>query len=137
MRKMLVSATVWLVFIPFCWAMEAQAQNLVGTYDLYQLVEFSLPGQLPRPTNSMIITEHIGDALRVRSPTQITNPKSDWRGDGKIEGKIGYYLWKFSDGKIGRTDFVVTADNKLIGHVQSTDPKAGTGLNWWYLAIRR
>ena len=114
----------------------AQAQDLVGTYDLYGLTRFSLTRDLPDPVNRMVITEHDGRVIRVRSPRNVTDPDKVWEGVGTVEGKTGFYSWKFADGKTGRTDFVITADNDLVGYVQISDPTRSS-FNWWYLAKRR
>jgi len=113
------------------------AQSLVGTYDLYNLQRFRLAREFPSPSNSMVIAAGDGDTIRVRSPSDIVQPDKAWEGSGKLQGKAGYYDWKFGDGKTGRTDFVVTADNNLIGHVQISDPARQANFNWWYLAKRR
>ena len=112
-------------------------QSLAGTYDLYNLKRFRVAGELPAPSNLMVIAAGDGDTIRVRSPSDIVKPELVWDSVGKLQGKHGYYDWKFDDGKSGRTDFVVTADGNLIGHVQISDPARQATFNWWYLAKRR
>lgn len=118
-------------------AAELDAKKLAGTYDLYNLGRMTLAGELPPPSNRMVIAADEGDTFQVRSPSDIVKPENTWQGNGKLQGRRGYYDWKFSDGKIGRTDFVITADNDLIGYVQIADPAKQASFNWWYLAKRR
>lgn len=54
----------------------------------------------------------------------------EWEARGKIEGKSGYYDWKFENGAAGRTTIEVLPDGSLKGHV------VGSGLDWWFLAQR-
>jgi hypothetical protein len=116
---------------------QVDAKQLVGTYDLYNLLRTKLVGELPKASNRMVISAGDGDTFRVGSPSDIVKPENVWRGTGKLQGRRGYYDWKFDDGKTGRTDFVVTADNNLIGFVQIADPDKQATFNWWYLAKRR
>jgi tetratricopeptide (TPR) repeat protein len=113
------------------------AQGLAGTYDLYSLKRFRRARELPSPSTSMVITAGDGDTIQVRSLSDVVKPENVWESVGKLQGKTGYYDWKFADGKTGRTDFVVTADNDLIGYVQIADPARRANFNWWYLAKRR
>lgn len=119
------------------WPAEFDAKQLAGTYNLYNLNRIRLTGELPTASNRMVITAGDGDMFQVRSPSDIVKPENTWQGTGKLQGKQGYYEWKFEDGKSGRTDFVITADNNLIGHVQIADPAKQASFNWWYLAKRR
>lgn len=96
-----------------------------------------LARELPSSSTSMVITAGDGDTIQVRSPSDVVKPENAWEGAGKLQAKSGYYAWKFGDGKAGRTDFVVTADNNLVGHVQIADPARQANFNWWYLAKRR
>jgi tetratricopeptide (TPR) repeat protein len=114
-----------------------RAQDLAGTYDLYQLKRISLGREYPAPTNRMVITDGSGDTFQVRSPSDIVQPDKTWEGTGTLRGREGRYDWKFQDGKTGHTDFVVTADNDIVGYVQISDPAKQAQFNWWYLAKRR
>jgi hypothetical protein len=116
---------------------EFEAKQLAGTYDLYNLTRVQVGGELPKASNRMVISGAEGDTFRVRSPRDVVKPDLTWEGTGNLQGKAGYYAWKFVDGKSGRTDFVVTADNHLIGHVQISDPARQAAFNWWYLAKKR
>ncbi|QWG12048.1 tetratricopeptide repeat protein [Bradyrhizobium sediminis] len=113
------------------------AQSLVGMYDLYNLKRFRTAGELPAPASRMVIAAGDGGTIQAGSPSDVVKPESVWKSVGKLQGRHGYYDWKFEDGKTGRTDFVVTADNDLIGHVQISDPARQAQFNWWYLAKRR
>ena len=113
------------------------AKGLAGTYDLYNLQRFRSGAALPAPSTSFVVVAGEGNAFQVRSPSDVVQPDKAWEGNGTLRGKSGYYAWKFGDGKTGHTDFVVTADNDLIGYVQISDPARQTAFNWWYLAKRR
>jgi hypothetical protein len=52
----------------------------------------------------MVIAAGEGDIIRVRSPSDAVKPEVVWDSVGKLQGKTGYYDWKFEDGKTGRTD---------------------------------
>ena len=113
------------------------AQGLAGSYDLYSLTRYRHGRELPSPSARMVITAGDGDTIQAGSPSDVVKPENVWEGTGKLQGKTGYYDWKFSDGKNGRTDFVLTADNDIIGYVQISDPARKANFNWWYLAKRR
>lgn len=115
----------------------ADARILAGSYDLFSLQRVRLGGDLPARSNRMVITQAGGDSFRVASPQDVTEPRITWRGQGILKGRSGFYTWKFEDGKTGRTDFVLTADNDLIGYVQISDLALQATFNWWYLAKRR
>ena len=114
-----------------------KAQDLAGTYDLYNLKRFRRTRELPSSSATMVITAGEGDTFQVGSPSDVVKPENVWEATGKLENKAGHYDWKFRDGKTGRTDFIVTADNDLIGHVQISDPARQANFNWWYIAKRR
>lgn len=113
------------------------AQGLAGSYDLYSLTRYRQGRELPSASNRIVVTAGDGNTIQVRSPSDITKPEFVWEGTGKLQGKTGYYDWKFGDGKNGRTDFVLTADNDIIGYVQISDPARKASFNWWYLGKRR
>lgn len=113
------------------------AKSMAGTYDLYSLQRFRSGAPLPARSNSFVISAGEGNSFQVRSPSDVVKPEDTWEGTGTLRGKNGYYAWKFVDGKAGHTDFVVTADNDLIGYVQIVDPARQASFNWWYLAKRR
>ncbi|MGQ0761797.1 MAG: hypothetical protein ACT4OT_07255 [Acidobacteriota bacterium] len=91
---------------------------LTGPYNLYRL---------ENPSSGLIGTM----TLRVRRGSDIFVQGADWTGTGKIDGKQGYYDWKFEDGKHGRTTVLVNDDGTLQGRV------FGSGIDWWYLARRQ
>lgn len=91
---------------------------LTGTYYLYPLENPSADS-----VGTMTIT--------VRKGNDIFAQGTDWKGTGRIDGKQGYYDWKFEDGKYGRTTILVNDDGTLQGRV------FGSGLDWWYLARRQ
>ena len=91
---------------------------LTGTYDLYRL---------ENPSGGLIGTM----TLRVRRGSDIFVQGADWTGTGRMDGKQGYYDWKFEDGKHGRTTVLVNDDGTLQGRV------FGSGIDWWYLARRQ
>jgi hypothetical protein len=88
-----------------------------GAYDLY-----SLSSPAGTRVTSMSITSAPG--IHVSG-----TDGGGWEGDGRIDGSEGYYDWRFTDGKTGRTTIVVDSDGTLRGHV------LGSGLDWWYLAV--
>jgi hypothetical protein len=95
------------------------AYSIAGEYVLYRADD-------PRktPVTKMIITAQDKDTFLVQGKGQT------WVGDGKIEGKQGYYDWRFDNGSNGRTTFVINPDGTLTGHV------IGSGIDWKYLARR-
>jgi hypothetical protein len=96
----------------------ADLSYLTGEYDLYRL-ENPAGGVIRRMT------------LRVRKGNEIFVRGTDWTGTGKIDGKQGYYDWKFEDGKFGRTTVLVNDNGTMQGRV------FGSGIDWWYLARRQ
>jgi hypothetical protein len=97
-----------------------RARDLNGTYDLYQ--DDRLVGE-------MTIFDQTETEFSVRA--------KDWRAEGHIRGREGYYDWRFSGGDVagetGRTTFVVQPDGSLAGHVQGDK----SALQWRYLARPR
>jgi len=97
-----------------------RAPDLNGTYDLYQ--DERLVGE-------MTIFNQTENEFSVRA--------TEWRAEGHLRGREGYYDWRFSGGDMagetGRTTFVVQADGSLAGHVQGDK----TSLQWRYLAKPR
>jgi len=81
-----------------------------------------------KPVAQMAIIVWSKDTFLVRGVGE--KPDQVLIGMGGVDGREGYYEWKFADGKAGRTTFVVNADGTLKGHV------LGSGLDWWYLARR-
>jgi hypothetical protein len=57
---------------------------------------------------------------------------SGWSGTGQINGNSGFYDWRFTNGKSGRTTFTVRSDGTIDGHVEG--PAGDKGLNWAYVA---
>ena len=91
---------------------------LTGVYNLYAL---------ENPSGDSIGTM----TLTVRKDNNIFARGKDWKGQGRIDGKQGYYDWKFEDGKNGRTTILINDNGTLQGRV------FGSGLDWWYLARRQ
>lgn len=96
----------------------ADFSYLSGNYDLYRL---------ENPSGGIIGRMN----LRVRKRNEIFVRGTDWTGTGKLDGKQGYYDWKFEDGKYGRTTVLVNDDGTMQGRV------FGSGIDWWYLARRQ
>jgi regulation of enolase protein 1 (concanavalin A-like superfamily) len=55
---------------------------------------------------------------------------SGWTGEGEFDGQRGFYNWRFTDGKIGRTDIYLDDKGVLHGQVR------GSGLDWDFMATR-
>lgn len=53
-----------------------------------------------------------------------------WEGRGSFNGELGYYDWKFEDGKSGRTDIYLDKTGILYGKVE------GSEIDWTYWASR-
>lgn len=58
----------------------------------------------------------------------------NWKGDVTFDGTQGYYLWKFKDGRTGRTDFFIDSTGTLFGKVKGDD--AAADINWTYWGSR-
>jgi hypothetical protein len=102
----------------FAWMLfpaSVDADNIEGTYQLYEAGS-------SKAIATMTISNQSGDRFSVNG--------AGWSGSGSISG--GYYDWRFTDGKSGRTTFSISADGSINGHVQSAD--AGQELNWSYVA---
>ena len=95
------------------------ASSIEGEYVLYRVGDPS-----KTPVTEMIITARGENTFQIRGKGQ------NWAGDGKVEGKEGYYDWRFDEGISGRTTFVINPDGTLTGHV------VGSGVDWKYLASR-
>jgi hypothetical protein len=63
--------------------------------------------------------------------TRFTISGQGWSGEGSVSGGSGYYNWRFSDGRTGRTDIRASASD---GITQGT--VRGSGINWTYTARR-
>ena len=100
----------------------AAAQKTSPISGVYELVEVSRRDKIVATMELM--TNGTGDLL-------VQGIGSEWTGKGKASANTGYYDWKFSDGKMGRTTFVINADGTLTGHV------FGSGLDWRFLARRQ
>jgi hypothetical protein len=92
-------------------------QNLDNTYDLYDADQGYVA------VGSMKIFNQEGASFDVQG--------SGWSGRGNLTGSDGFYDWRFTDGKTGRTEFSVDARGVLHGHVK------GSGINWSYVARPR
>jgi len=73
--------------------------------------------------NTMKITQS-GKKITVKGIGQ------EWSGEGKFDGNEGYYDWKFSNGKTGRTKIYIDADGNLFGEVR------GQITPWNYIGTR-
>ena len=60
----------------------------------------------------------------------ISGVGQNWVGRGRTDGQIGFYDWRFPDGRTGRTDFRINPDGSLQGHA------VGTGVDFSFLARR-
>lgn len=56
---------------------------------------------------------------------------SGWKGQGSFDGLKGYYDWRFSDGRMGRTNIEYDKySDELHGYVK------GSNINWDYIGAR-
>jgi hypothetical protein len=95
------------------------AQDVVGTYSLYN-TDNKLVG-------SMSVTSQNGSNFTIGG--------SGWSGSGSVSNGSGYYDWRFTDGRSGRTTIRATAADGIIeGTVQG--PNGDATLNWTYTAKR-
>ena len=62
--------------------------------------------------------------------TGLTVLGDSWTGKVTFDGKQGYYLWEFKDGRSGRTDIYLDETGILYGKVK------GSGIDWTYWASR-
>jgi hypothetical protein len=95
----------------------ASARSIGGTYRLF-MADKPNAGVIA----SIQVRQSADGSIRVDGTDQ------PWSGTGEVRGAEGYYNWRFSDGKTGRTQFHVNPDGTLRGHVQ------GSGIDWWFLA---
>jgi RNA polymerase sigma factor (sigma-70 family) len=65
-----------------------------------------------------------GNSFSVRGLDQ------NWSGEGKLDGRSGYYNWVFDEGQTGRTTFTIGRDGTLRGEVLGEQDQ----VNWSYLA---
>jgi hypothetical protein len=95
------------------------ARSIEGTYLLYQQ---------DNPDGGLVCKL----AITSRNETDflVFGVDQPWSGEGRIEGKTGYYHWVFVDGARGKTTFTINADGTLTGKVR------GEVLEWTYLARR-
>jgi hypothetical protein len=94
------------------------AQNVEGTYDLYDVGKPSVG-----VVNRMTIYNQSGSSFSILG--------DGWMGTGWVSGGNGYYDWRFSDGRRGRTTISVRSDGTIDGRVQGPGDKE---LNWSYIA---
>jgi hypothetical protein len=106
-RPVLVSATLLV------GADSGLAQNIQGQYQLYDGA---------RVVGSMTVFSQSGPSFSIGG--------EGWSGTGRVQGGSGYYDWRFTDGKSGRTTFTVGQDGTVSGYV------SGSGLDWHYVARR-
>jgi hypothetical protein len=98
---------------------EPTARSIEGTYLLYHWDD-----QDGMPVRTLAIRAREGMGFSVSGVDQ------DWSGEGRIEGKTGYYNWVFAGGERGKTTFTINADGTLTGRVE------GETTPWTYLARR-
>jgi len=96
-----------------------------GTYVLYR--EGDLLGKV---VGYMRIGEQRGNQFLIGTAYPTGDAKKDWNGSGVVAGSEGYYDWVFTDGKKGRTTFMIDKAGNLHGKVR------GSGINWDYVAQR-
>lgn len=99
----------------------ATRSALNGAYDLYNLTN-----PADSRAASLSITSGSANGIHVSGSG---GSGGVWEADGRIDGTEGYYDWRFTDGRTGRTTLVVNSGGTLRGHV------VGSGLDWWYLAV--
>jgi hypothetical protein len=58
----------------------------------------------------------------------VVDANNAWSGEGDIYGTSGPFFWRFRDGKIGKSDFVVYNDGSWHGH------SFGSGINFYFVA---
>jgi|GEM_PF-5699018 len=96
------------------------APELDGTYDLYR--DNVIAGE-------MTVFNQKESEFAVRA--------KEWDAQGHINGREGYYDWRFAGGTLagetGRTSFTVQKDGALVGKVQGDRPE----LKWAFLAKPR
>jgi hypothetical protein len=122
--RSMVAGAVMALFIPALTL--GQGPNIAGTYALYR--EGDLCGKV---VGCMVISQQSGGSFSIGVCNRMGNPAMDWQGNGEVAGNRGFYLWRFDDGKQGRTDFTIDNERNLHGHVQ------GPGINWKYVARRQ
>jgi hypothetical protein len=88
----------------------------------YVLSWWGDPGKTP--ITRMVITAREGNRFSVRGSGQA------WSGEGRVDGKEGYYNWVFATGEKGKTTFTINPDGTLKGEVRGGIPP------WTYLALR-
>ena len=92
--------------IACCLALGASAQttSFFGVHDVFPSgrPDARVTGFLIRPGNPGFFIAGMGQP---------------WTGQGQVNGQSGFYDWKFSDGRSGRTDFRINPDGSLQGHV--------------------
>jgi hypothetical protein len=115
MRAMLIATLC--MFGGVCAFAQSGQVNLSGIYDVYRLDD-----QRVRVTGEII--RQVGQDFTISGIGQ------PWSGQGSVTGRHGYYDWRFSDGKSGRTEFSINQDGSLQEHV------FGSGLDFMFLARR-
>ena len=127
MRRFFVKSTIAAVMMTLLIPALTfgQAPSIAGTYALYR--EGDMSGKV---VGCMVISQQSGDRFVVGICNRTGNPAMDWQGNGEITGNRGFYVWRFEDGKQGRTDFTIDNAGNLHGHVQ------GPGIDWKYVARR-
>jgi hypothetical protein len=94
-------------------------QSIEGAYVLSRLGD---PARTP--VTRMVIAAREGNGFSVRGSGQA------WSGEGRVDGKEGYYNWVFATGEKGKTTFTINPDGTLKGEVR------GGIAPWTYLARR-
>jgi hypothetical protein len=94
-------------------------QSIAGAY---VLSGWGDPGGTP--VTRMVITARDGNGFWVRGSGQA------WSGEGRVDGRRGYYNWVFATGEKGKTTFTINPDGTLQGKVR------GGIAPWTYVARR-
>jgi hypothetical protein len=115
------------------------SKSIEGTYVLsrkliegtYVLSRWGDPGATP--ITRMVITVRKGTGFSVRregTGFSVRGLDQAWSGEGRADGKGGYYDWVFVTGQTGNTTFTINPDGTLKGEVR------GGIASWTYLARR-
>ncbi len=130
MKRLVVAALLTFTVVAIAEGQTASqnepAVSVESIAGIYSLSHWQSSNNIP--VAQMAIIAWSKDTFFVRGVGE--KPDQVWVGMGGVDGREGYYEWKFADGKSGRTTFVINADGTLKGHV------LGSGLDWWYLARR-
>ena len=126
-RRIVAGIVVVLVFLTLsCAHTRPRPVDITGNYALYR--EGNMLGKVE---GYMLISQQNGNQFSIGIASPTGNPTQDWQGKGVVKGAGGYYDWVFTDGKKGRTTFIIDKSGNLHGKVR------GSGLNWDYVARKQ